>query len=416
MGFEYEISEIRQSLEKQALQFNNELILNPVENIPPQEILMPGISFLHGLYNSDKLRSEEDKKNTKIQFSNRDVIAEDINRIYRIWADVLDAEKISIRLFSGLHAHMIVFMSITKIGDTVLLLPEKAGGHMATRSILERLGLRIFEFAVDYDNMQIDIEKTKNIIDIVKPSVIFFDRSEGLVYEDLSWLKNYEDIYKIYDASQYLTNIIVKDYKNPFDMGFDAMISTLHKNLPGPQRALFCSKRDDKQWQLFNSQIGSYVSNMHAHVIYSAGLILEKFSTLKQLSSLMLQNTIKLDTILSDNGLHVIKRKSSQAEPSTHHIWIKFSDKEKAFEFYLKMEMLGISVNYRLLPYNLGYGIRIGLSAATVSGITPDNIETLGNIIVRASFEQITPALIKETTEYIHKVKSKNLFERDDAD
>ncbi len=412
MEFNQELKNIRENLEKQVLKFNEELILNPVENIPPQEILMPGISFLHGLYNSDKLRTNELKKDTKIQFSNRDTISKDINQIYNIWAHVLKSEKVSIRMFSGLHAHMVIFMAITKIGDTVLLLPEKAGGHMATSHILERLGIQVFEFAVDYDKMQIDIEKTKNIIETVKPSVIFFDRSEGLKYEDLSWIAEYKDIYKIFDASQYLTNIIAEDYIHPFDMGFDAIISTLHKNFPGPQRALFSTKRDDEYWQLFNSKISTYVSNMHAHAIYSAGLILERFNELKLLSKLMLENTLKLETILSNNGVNVVKCNYSETEPTTHHIWIKFEEKEAAFAFYLKMEGLGINVNYRLLPYNLGYGIRIGLSAATVSGVTTDNIAPLAAIITKAFFEEVSSSLKKEAMEYIHSIKNNNLFER----
>lgn len=44
-------------------------------------------------------------------------------------------------------------------------------------------------------------------------------------------------VYKIFDASQYLTNIMAKDYDNPFDMGFDIILTSLHKNYPGSQKA-----------------------------------------------------------------------------------------------------------------------------------------------------------------------------------
>ena len=410
MRLEKDLENIRKSLERQAIGFDDELILNPVENIPPKEALMPNISFLTGLYNSDKMRDNNAKKNTKIQFSNRDAIAEDINKIYRIWAEVLNAEKVSIRMFSGLHAHTVIFMALTKIGDAVLLLPEEAGGHMATKSILERLGVRVFEFAIDYDRMQVDVEKTRKIIEHTKPLIAFFDRSEGLKYEDLTWLSEYNDMYKIFDASQYLTNILSDDYKSPFDMGFDAIISTLHKNFPGPQRTLFCTKVDDEMWRSFESKIGTYVSNMHPYGIYAAGLMLEKYDELRMLSKLMLANTKKLDEVLSDQGLDIVKRSTSEAEPLTHHIWVNFPTKEDAFEFFLKMERLKINVNYRLLPYELGYGIRMGLSGATVSGLTAETVTPLGTIIAKAYQGEPLSALKQEAAECIRHIKQNYFF------
>jgi len=139
------------SLEKQNEIFHKQLILNPVENIPDPKYLSCSTGFLHGIYNSDKLRSENEMMKTKIQFANRTSIAKDINEIYHAWCHILKAEAISMRFFSGLHAHTTVFMAITEINDSVMILPEKAGGHMATKAILERLGLNVYELEINYE-------------------------------------------------------------------------------------------------------------------------------------------------------------------------------------------------------------------------------------------------------------------------
>ncbi len=162
--------------------------------------------------------------------------------------------KISMRRFSGLHAHMVVFMAITNIEDTVLLLSGKSERPMTTKSILERIGLRVYERMVDCEDTEINVEKTKNIMNDFKPKFIFVDSSVRLKYEKFSWLDEYEAIYKIYDASQDLLNI-ENNYINPFDMGFDAFICIL-----GSQMVMFCAKTEDKYWSLFNSNIGIYVS------------------------------------------------------------------------------------------------------------------------------------------------------------
>lgn len=398
------------SLEEQKETFNKQLILNPVENIPDPKYLSCSASFLHGIYNSDKLRSESEMMNTKIQFANRKLIANDINQIYAAWCDILKAKAISMRFFSGLHAHTTVFMAITNIDDSVIILPEKAGGHMATKAILERLGLRVYELKIDYETQRIDIPKSKKLIEQIHPKVIFIDRSEGTIYEDFSWLSEYKDIYKIFDASQYLTNIIAQDYISPFDMGFDAILSTTHKNFPGPQRALYCTKEKDLMWEKLHSKIGTYVSNMHPYSIYSLGMMLENFEMYKQLSHIMLTNTELLKKELINHEIPVCEQHPMSAtENITHHIWIQCPDKTSAFDLYKRWEQYGFLTNYRLLPYNLGFGIRMGLSAATVSGLSPNDIPKLADFLAQSYHAtKYNPEFQRSSEEFIIKIKEKN--------
>ena len=177
-------NELSNSLNDGEKYFQNTLILNPVENVPEIEVIKPCISYLHGIYNTDSIRNTEQKLNTKIQFSGRDTISHDVNKIYHEWANLLEGDAVSMRLLSGLHAHTIVFMALTTIGEHVVILPEIAGGHMATKAILERLGLVVHELEIDYINQKIDINASLDMIKRYLPKVIFIDRSEGLIYED----------------------------------------------------------------------------------------------------------------------------------------------------------------------------------------------------------------------------------------
>ena len=395
--------EIRESLYKQEKIFNHSLILNPSENTPLPAILAPCSSFLHGLYNSDKKRNNEEKKKSKVQFSNRDMISKDVNNIYDSWAKLLKAEELSMRLLSGLHAHVIIFMAIAKLGDRVLYLQEEAGGHFSTKRILERLGLETIDFHVDFNELRINKEKTEKIIDKLKPQFIFVDRSEGLIYEDFSWLKKFKHIYKIFDASQYLTNIIAGDYLNPFEMGFDCIISTMHKNLPGPQRAFVCAKESNRYWELIKESLSIYVSNMHVFSIYSAGLLLEDYNHLLLLSRRMLENSVLLENRLQFYRVPVVKRPMDRVP--THHLWIDINDREEAFDFYLNLERTGLLVNYRLLPYGLGYGIRMGTSSATYDGLSNENIDDLAYYIGKVYHEGYSRKLEESVRDLIGGIK-----------
>lgn len=400
-----EIEQIKTSLSKQQENFIETLILNPVENVPSPKILQPAAGFLHGLYNTDTIRNEDEKFKSKLQFSNRNQITKDIDTIYKMWADALGAEKLSMRLLSGLHAHIIVFMGICDIGDKVLILPEKAGGHMSSWAILERLGLQLREIPYNKSMCCVDKEACINAIDEFKPDVIFVDRSEGLIYEDFTWLGHCCNCYKVFDASQYLTNILAGDYKNPFDMGFDLIISTLHKNLPGPQRALICTNKVSETWNKLKKKISTYVSNMHVFSIYSAGLLLEELDELFQLSHNMLLNATMLEQSLNAASVPIINRICSKDAPPTHHCWIHPPTQEKAFSFFLDLERVGILTNYRLLPYDIGYGLRLGLSGATKSGLRPNHIEQLSQILCEIYHKGYSKIIHDETRDFICKIK-----------
>jgi glycine/serine hydroxymethyltransferase/N-acetylglutamate synthase-like GNAT family acetyltransferase len=401
-------NELSDSIDEGEIYFKNTLILNPVENVPEMEVIKPCISYLHGLYNTDSVRNSREKINTKIQFSGRDAISSDVNKIYQEWANLLEGDAVSMRLLSGLHAHIIVFMVLTTIGDHVAILPEIAGGHMATKAILQRLGLIVHELEVDYINQKIDVNASLDMLKKYSPKVIFIDRSEGLVYEDFSWLKEIR-AYKIFDASQYLTNIISKDYPNPFHWGFDLILTTLHKNVPGPQRAMICTKKKDKYWSTIKSGMSTYVSNMHVFSIYSAGILLKNYEELLALSKNMLNNTIKLEQELQTNGLSVVQSCPPALQHlHTHHIWLQAYSKEEAFSWYLTLERIGILVNYRKLPYNLGFGLRLGLSAATYCGLCEGDIPELAQIISNAIKDGYSDVLKQHSDKLITKIKRKN--------
>ncbi len=376
--------------------YKNSLILNPVENLPFL-ITENTNSQLEGLYISDKLRNSQQKAEASILFSGREDLSRKVNLIYQKWADFLHADDLSMRLLSGLHAHIVTFMGIGDIGDTVLLLPTAAGGHYATKAILERLGYNVIDMPVDYCNYCVDHTATLKIIEEFNPKFLFVDRSEGINYEDFTDIATNSSICTIYDASQYLTNILVEDFKSPFDMGFDFILSTLHKNFPGPQKAFICTKdRNNIYWEKILKGMSSYVSSLHAENIFKAGDAINNVSLLQRYANLSIRNSILLEKYLDEYGVPVIRKKSDV--PATHHIWIPLGGQDVALKAYQKLEQFHLLVNYRLLPYNLGYGLRLGTSAATIQGLRPEQTKFLAKIIadIMQGNTQVTPKYVED--------------------
>ncbi len=372
-------AQLRASLRRQEDLLRSSLVLNPVENFPFADDLAVAAGPLHGLYNSDKERSHDERLLTPIQFAGRQSLEHDSRAIYSEWAQALEAADATLRLLSGLHAHIILFMAMATPGQSVLLLPIEGGGHLAGKAILERLGLRVIDMPLDNANMCVDMDATVTRCAETKPDFIFVDRSEGLVVEDFRPLTESTDATCVFDASQCLTNVIAHDHPNPFNCGFDLVVASVHKNFPGPQKALIATRDDDDTWRSILRGVSTFVSNMHPASIYAAGLTLARRAWLASYSERMLSVAVRLEDELAERGVPVVRRRSDVIP--THHVWIREDSREAAFTTYERLEQCLIMSNYRTLPYSLGPGIRLGVSAAVRLGMTETDVPRLAELI-----------------------------------
>ncbi len=380
--------------------FDSSLILNPTENVPSYFISFK-TDFFTGLYVSERFKDVNDK----VIFAGRNDFIKFFQYIKNEWKKELGADDVDLKTLSGLNAHLILFLCILKPNDKVMVLPEVCGGHFATEEILKNIGAHTYQMVCDFENMCVNSEKTLQLIESEKIDYVFVDRSEGLYYEDFSWLKDSSPCYKIFDASQYISSILCKRFPNPFDMGFDMIISTLHKNYPGPQKGLLAAKnKNDKVWNNYLTLAKTYISNTHPKAIADSLFPILNKETFETYCVTCEKSVNLLEKLLVDYGVPAIKR-SKHLMP-TQHIWILCQNKSESYNYYLKLEELGILTNYRLLPYGLGYGLRIGLNAAVLCGLNEKHIPQLAQIMKEAYFGDITPHLKKISSKFIKTIRT----------
>lgn len=378
--------------------FKNSIILNPTENIPFYNE-MYDTRFFEGLYVSERLKDINDK----VIFAGRYEYIEFFEYIKQEWKKRLKAYDVDLKTLAGLNAHLILFLCILSPNDTVMLLPEICGGHFSTEQILRNLGANVVQMIPDKKNFRVNIQQTRTLIEAAKPNYIFVDRSEGLLYEDFSWLKDYPDIYKIFDASQYLTQILLEQYISPFDMGFDMIVSTLHKNYPGPQKGIIAVKRDENIWKSYLKDAKTYISNTHPMHIANSVIPLLNEEDLISYSRLNIECSQLLEDYLLQMGVPVVA--ISGTEPRTLHIGVLCDSKELSYEYYLKLQNICFLCNYRQLPYDLGFGLRIGTSAAVRMGLRPSHVKELATIMAETFHGSITASISKRASKFIQTIK-----------
>ncbi len=397
---------LRTSIARQERLLRSSLVLNPVENIPFAADLDVASSALAGLYNSDKLRTRSQRQDTAIQFAGRRRLERDSRLIYRGWAVALGAHDATLRLLSGLHAHIAVFMAIAQPGQRVLLLPTRAGGHMSGAAILKRLGLETVEMVVDDSGQCVNAEATMDRALQTRPQFVFVDRSEGLVVEDFGYLAELRDTIRVFDASQYVSNIVAGDHPNPFGSGFELLLATVHKNFPGPQKALAATSRPSEIWERLLSGLSTFVSNMHSTSTYVAGLALSRGDWLADYSRRMLTLAVVLEAELAARGVPMVRRPGDLTP--THHLWIVENSRAQAFETFEALERCRILTNFRQLPYGLGFGVRLGMNAAARLGLEESDIPDLADLIAAIRRRGATPALRHRAREF-----NESLWERE---
>lgn len=323
---------------------------------------------------------EHKNKNDIIIFGGREPYTLLQKNLVKMWQKYLKTNYIDIKALSGLNAHLSLMLTMKTLypnNNKCMLLPIDGGGHYLTKSILESIGYNVIDIPLDYNNHSVDKKKTLSLIETQKPNYIFIDRSEGLYYEDFSFLKNVKAI-KIFDASQYLADIICDDnYEHPFAMGFDIIVSTTHKNYPGYQKAIICFKN---KW-LFQSYCDiskKYFSSIDARSFVNTSYPLLEINALLEYQKRLKNLTTIFDQKLRDNGLNAIKRKHTKCQQE--HIWITFKSDKEAYNFFRKLERNNILVNYRKLPYNIGYGLRIGIENIVSRGAKEEEIDQIAKL------------------------------------
>lgn len=387
--------ELLHSLEQQRELLSQSIVLTPVDSLPLGLADRDRTAFLHGLYLTDKARDKKARMEAPIQFGGREQAAEDLARINQLLAASLGAAQGSFRLLSGLQAHAATFMSVSSIGHTVMLLPEEAGGHFSTHAILERLGLRTVDLPVDTERLCIDRDATLDLVDRLQPEFVFIDRSEGLRYEDFSFVGHLDGPTTVFDASQYLAPILMGRFENPLAWGFDLMLFTLHKSFPGPQKAGIVGREQGPLWEQLMAGLSTLVSSSHAENTYLAALTMLRSDWLDTYVSRLLDTAIELEALLVQRGITVIDR-TRQGEfswPATHHIWLRANDRGAAFTHFENLTGVNIHTNYRKLPYGLGFGLRLGTSFSAVAGIASSHLDELADIIATAISQGATTSL-----------------------
>jgi glycine/serine hydroxymethyltransferase len=313
------------------------------------------------------------------------------------------ASYASVKPLSGLNGMTLVLGALGgNPGSTVVTVAPGQGGHYATPSVAERLGLRV-EYLRGPDPHGLDLAHAAELLERVRPSLVYVDQSHCLFPVDVPSLvatvrAHSPGTLVHVDASHWLGLVLGGAFPNPLDDGADSYGGSTHKTFPGPQKAVVLT-RDVRVERLIREAQDFLISNHHFAATVALGIALLEFREFgPAYTRAVLDHTRRFGRLLTERGLTVVA--ADRGYSAGHQLWLDTeADGVPAKTAAARLSAAGLKVNFMAgLPGFTGQGVRIGLNEATYQGLSGEDIDELAEVFTAAVQNTAPAARLAERT------------------
>jgi len=333
------------------------------------------------------------------------------------------AEFVDVRPVSGVCANLVAYTAFTNPGDVMMALAIPSGGHISmgkkdfngTAGSVHGLDVEYFVF--DRNEMNIDVDKTKERIEKMikdgkRPKLATFGGSLFLFPHPVKELAEY--FHGIggtvaYDAAHVSGLIAGGEFQDPLREGADVMMMSTHKTLFGPQGGAVVS------WEKYAEQIKkatfpSNTSNHHLHTVAGKAVAFaEMLEFGREYASEIVANAQALGQALHELGLNPLAE--SKGFTKSHQLAVDTTKHGLGGDTEKELEKANIIVNRQLLPgdiqagrhYQNPGGIRLGVSELTRLGMKRSQMAEVAEFIKRVVVDKEPPEKVRSDVAMFRK-------------
>jgi glycine hydroxymethyltransferase len=310
------------------------------------------------------------------------------------------AEYADPRPLSGHIADWILLSCFTKPGDSILSVSPANGGYpgISDQGVTKFMHLKNLYYPFDEERMNLNAEKSKELIEKEKPRLVIFGASFILFPAPVKELtKAARDVGATvaFDGAHVLGLIVGGRFQDPLHEGASILIGSTHKSLFGPQGGLILS--DAPHGKVIKETIfPSFVDNAHYNRIAALTMALCELEAYgKAYADQVIKNAKTMGKALDENGVPVKCRQYGYTE--SHQVHLDNSRIEKGMDHTKILEDANIIVDK---------GTRIGTCEVTRRGMKQNEMERIAELISRLLVK-------KEPTDRIRKevVKLRSEFD-----
>jgi len=325
--------------------------------------------------------------------------------------DLFGCNQADVRPYSGNNANTAIALAYLRGGDVVIANSTDAGGHIS-HNFFGVMGRRIqvrgqvlkggkensvglHFFPLTEDHYHIDVDKTKELIEQVKPNLLVMGKSLYLFpdpVKDLAPFCRERGIPILYDAAHVLGLVAGGQFHDPLAEGATWMTGSTHKTFPGPQRGVILGSLDaegeKKYWGAADRGVFPGTSSNH-HLFSLPALIIatrEMKAHGREYAAQICKNILALAKSLEENGITVEAKEFGYTR--SHQIAVNVSPYGGGVKAALALEANDVICNYNMLPGDTDpqnpSGLRLGAPEMTRFGMKEADFQELGVLMAEA--------------------------------
>lgn len=305
---------------------------------------------------------------------------------------IFGAKYTDSRTLTGMNCLMIVLMSLSKIGDHIMILGSASGGHASVKPICERLGLIVEEAPYCYQTFDLDYDKINQRITEGHLDYILLAPSDIISPLEVTKLKLGKTVL-LYDVSQLMGLIGAGLIDNPLDSIENVVLfGGTHKTFPGPACGLIMTNNDDLHARLETTINPIYIRHTQMHQKVSLLFTLVEFENFgKAYQEHIVALSQQLGQELHDLGMDVASKDNVFSQ--THQVFIR-TGKEKMDRIFSNSVKYGITLNKKNKRLFSGEGIRLGTQEIARYNWPKESMHTVAQIIKMISEETVDENLL----------------------
>ncbi|MCX7876159.1 MAG: serine hydroxymethyltransferase [Melioribacteraceae bacterium] len=332
-------------------------------------------------------------------------MAEDIAR--ERLKKLFGAEYVNVQPHSGSQANMAVYMSLLKLGDTILGLSLDHGGHLTHGSLVNFSGqiYRSVGYTLNKETQLLDYNLIEDLAKKEKPKLIVMGASAYSRDWDYSKFREIADkvgALLMMDMA-HPAGLIAKGLLNNPLPYCDVVTSTTHKTLRGPRGGIILMGKDREnpfgiktlkgdRLKLMSEIIDGMVmpgiqGGPLMHIIMAKAVAFgEALSdSFKIYAEQIIKNSKTLANELINYGFNIVS-----GGTDNHLMLVDLTNKNlSGKKVEVALGLAGITVNKNMIPFDtkspfVTSGIRIGTPAVTTRGMKENEMKIIASFINRA--------------------------------
>jgi glycine hydroxymethyltransferase len=325
--------------------------------------------------------------------------------------NIFKCEHTEVRPISGTNSNEAIFSKFVNKEDIVMANSTPGGGHISHHRLgaLGKFTKNIIDFPLTADGYHLDVEKTKDLINRIKPKLIVLGKSLFLFPEPIAELREVCEQNKtkiIYDGAHVLGLIAGKCFQDPLGDGALMVSASTHKTYFGSQRGLILSNMDAESWRKVDrGAFPGSSSNHHLGTLAQMALSTVEFMEFgDQYAAQVIKNAKHLAVALEREGFCVAAKDFGYTE--SHQVAVNVNEYGGGSLISTLLEQNDIILNMNMLPHeplknhNNPEGLRIGVAEMTRYGMNEPEMEKIAELMKEVVIEK------KSVKEEVNKLRA----------